>query len=288
MLRDFEGEDAFEVAGPCSAEALQALFGPLFPADSMVAVDGGDGWSPVAWQSVLASGLSAGERVRLPGIPVAAGPLLTVMARLLGEDGCPWDRQQTHTSLLRFLLDEAYEAAAALIAQDWEGFWDELGDVLLQVAFHSVMEDPRRFDAVVLRQVTKLIRRHPHVFSPEEGQREDPDTVMAQWEAQKHREGRRPPQAEWVLPALVWAKRASRRGIAPQSEVYQRVRALLEVYRGQDPDKLEEILGDAGWAVAAAGAAWGRDAEWALWQAVAHKDRPGVSRSAELNPPKAR
>lgn len=267
--------------GPLDPEALRQAFGRLFPEDSPTELDRGQGWQAVAWRQVLEEGLGEGERVKLPGVPVAAGPLLTVMGRLLGEGGCPWDRQQTHDSLLRFLLDEAYEAAAALVAEDWQGFWDELGDVLLQVAFHAVMEGPDQFDAVVLGQVEKLIRRHPHVFHDGAPQVRDAEAVMANWESQKRREGKKPQQAEWMLPALVWAKRMSRRRLTPQTEVYQGISGLLEVYRQSAPDKLEEILGDAGWAVAAAGAQWGLDAEWALWKALSRCQKRAQPASLE-------
>jgi NTP pyrophosphatase (non-canonical NTP hydrolase) len=97
------------------------------------------------------------------------GELVAVMARLRGQDGCPWDREQTHASLIPHLLEEANEVLEAIEAGDvGEPLEDELGDVLLQVVFHAQLAaDDGRFDieGVTNAIVRKLVRRHPHVFS---------------------------------------------------------------------------------------------------------------------------
>ncbi len=115
--------------------------------------------------------------------------LAHIVARLRRPGGCPWDAQQTHASLKRYLLEEAYEAAEALEEEDDAAFCEELGDVLLQVALHAEMADERgAFDLTdVLRAIcTKLVRRHPHVFGSTTVA--DAAEVEQNWEAIKRRE----------------------------------------------------------------------------------------------------
>lgn len=98
------------------------------------------------------------------------GELLDVMATLRGKDGCPWDKEQTHTSLKPCLLEETYELLDALDDGDPEKLRDELGDVLLQVVFHSqiAMEQGCFTLQDVIGQLTeKIVRRHPYVFAGE-------------------------------------------------------------------------------------------------------------------------
>ncbi len=117
--------------------------------------------------------------------------LLKVMRRLRGPGGCPWDRKQTHRSLVPYLLEEAAEAADAILAGDPEAMKEELGDVLLQVAFHSVIaEEEGRFSYpdVEAAIVEKLVRRHPHVFG--DARVRDANEVLRNWEKLKAAEGR--------------------------------------------------------------------------------------------------
>ena len=93
--------------------------------------------------------------------------LVAIMARLRAPGGCPWDREQTHESIIPYLIEEANEAKAALAEQDWEAFKDEMGDVLCQVIFHALIaQEASRFtlDDICNAIREKLIRRHPHVF----------------------------------------------------------------------------------------------------------------------------
>ena len=95
------------------------------------------------------------------------GDLRKLMALLRGPGGCPWDSEQTHESIRRNLLEEAYEAAEAIDTGDTELLIEELGDVLMQVVFHAdIAEGAGRFDLDDIADATckKLIRRHPHVF----------------------------------------------------------------------------------------------------------------------------
>ena len=112
--------------------------------------------------------------------------LVAVMARLRGEGGCPWDREQTHASLKRYALEETYELLEAIDAGDDAGMSEELGDVLLQVLFHAQMAgEERRFaiEEVMAGLRDKLVRRHPHVFGDE--QAADSGAVLRNWERVK-------------------------------------------------------------------------------------------------------
>jgi XTP/dITP diphosphohydrolase len=114
--------------------------------------------------------------------------LVAVMDRLRSPGGCPWDRAQTHTSLVPYLVEEAHEAAEALESGDRDHMVEELGDVLLQVVFHArVAEDdpeaPFGIDDVAAGIVAKLVRRHPHVFA--DGTASTPGEVETSWEAIK-------------------------------------------------------------------------------------------------------
>ena len=117
--------------------------------------------------------------------------LVEVMDRLRSPGGCPWDAEQTHESLIKYLLEESYEFIDALGQGDRQGMREELGDVLLQVYFHSRMAqdhptDPFSIEDVAKLIADKLIRRHPHVF---EGlQVDDMDEVIENWEAIKAKE----------------------------------------------------------------------------------------------------
>jgi tetrapyrrole methylase family protein/MazG family protein len=93
--------------------------------------------------------------------------LIGLVARLRSPKGCPWDRKQTHISLIKFLREEARELEDALRGGRWHEVEDELGDVLLQVLLHAqIAQEKGRFDIqdVALSQYQKLVRRHPHVF----------------------------------------------------------------------------------------------------------------------------
>ncbi len=115
--------------------------------------------------------------------------LLSTMRRLRGPGGCPWDQEQTHQSLRPYLLEEAAEAVDALATEDYAHIAEELGDVLLQVAFHAVIaEETKTFSYEDVEQsiVQKLIRRHPHVFG--DVQVSGADEVVTNWQAIKARE----------------------------------------------------------------------------------------------------
>lgn len=117
--------------------------------------------------------------------------LLEVMRRLRAPDGCPWDKAQTHQSLRPYLLEEAAEAVDAIGRGNPQEMAEELGDVLLQVAFHSVIAEQEgsfSYPEVEQHIVNKLIRRHPHVFG--DVRADTPEAVTANWNAIKAAEGK--------------------------------------------------------------------------------------------------
>lgn len=142
--------------------------------------------------------------------------LLKVMARLRAPGGCPWDRDQNHKSLCRHAVEEVYELLDAVEAGDDEAMADELGDLLLQIVFHCQMAKERGafdFDQVCRHLVTKLIRRHPHVFGKVKVK--NVDEVWANWDKIKHAEKKgtrheRPSALDGIpkhLPALLRAEK---------------------------------------------------------------------------------
>jgi MazG family protein len=141
--------------------------------------------------------------------------LLSLMARLRGEGGCPWDREQTRASLKPYLIEEAYEVLQAIDEEDADHLVEELGDLLFQVVFHcQVASEAGEFtmDDVLERLIAKMTRRHPHVF----GDRPVADAreALAQWERIKHTEAERNGSPRSALdgvprnlPALLRAQR---------------------------------------------------------------------------------
>src|SRR2546421_7877704 len=92
---------------------------------------------------------------------------VSIMARLRGPDGCPWDREQTFDSIKPYTLEETYEVLEAIDSRDWDGLVGELGDLLLQVLFYAQMSKDEgifSIDEVLERLSDKLVARHPHVF----------------------------------------------------------------------------------------------------------------------------
>jgi tetrapyrrole methylase family protein/MazG family protein len=115
--------------------------------------------------------------------------LVQLIARLRAPGGCPWDREQTHESLKPMMLEEAYEVVEAIDEGDDQELIGELGDLLLQVVFHSqIADEESRFTVaeVIDRISTKMIRRHPHVFGEDTAQTSD--EVLRNWEAIKEAE----------------------------------------------------------------------------------------------------
>ncbi|MCP2013440.1 XTP/dITP diphosphohydrolase [Deinococcus sp. HSC-46F16] len=189
--------------------------------------------------------------------------LLTTLRRLRAPDGCPWDREQTHESLRPYLLEEAAEAVDA-VTEGPEALAAELGDVLLQVAFHSVIaEEAGTFGYADVERgiVEKLVRRHPHVFG--DVQVADAGEVVVNWQAIKAAErGGQPRRAADRVPTALGAlarETAAQKLAGTAKGGRGGVRAALE----NAPDSAEGVAG-----VLAAAVAWARslgvDAEVAL------------------------
>src|SRR5882762_1996954 len=139
--------------------------------------------------------------------------LCEIVAQLRAPGGCPWDREQTHESLLPATIEEAYEVAEAARSKNEGHFREELGDLLLLVVMHAeIAREAGRFkiDNVITEITEKLIRRHPHVFG--ESDARDAGAVLKQWEAIKREEkkGDRHYLASLprALPALMRAQKA--------------------------------------------------------------------------------
>jgi tetrapyrrole methylase family protein/MazG family protein len=184
--------------------------------------------------------------------------LLKIMADLRAPDGCPWDREQDHQTLKRYLIEETYEVLDALEKGNDDDICDELGDLLLQVVFHAqIAAEEGRFtiDDVVRGISQKMIRRHPHVFGDEAAK--DSTAVLSQWEAIKAKEKsseqkRRLMQVNYNLPALLLAQKvqdkASRVGFdwplvdGPWQKVEEE---LAELHAARTAEEQREELGDA-------------------------------------------
>ena len=169
--------------------------------------------------------------------------LLAVMDRLRSPGGCPWDAEQTHESLVQYLVEETYETIEAIDAGDRDGLVEELGDLLLQVVFHARIgeesDQPFDIDDVAGGIAEKLIARHPHVFGDETAQ--TAGDVEAAWFERKRREKGRTSVTDGVpmaMPALPLIEkllhRAEKGGVA-LPPIDPQVEALLDEH---DPGEL--------------------------------------------------
>ncbi len=213
---------------------------------------------------------SAAPRRPPPGDADPFRRLVAIMERLLSPDGCPWDREQTHATLRPYVIEEAHEVVEAIDTNDWDELRAELGDLGLQIVFHSALAQREgRFDVDdVYRNICeKLIRRHPHVFGDVEA--EDSRTVLRNWESIKkaEREARGATESPVshldgvpvALPALQRAERlqgkAARAGFDWENvgpvwdKIEEEMRELREIADAGDPDRLEDELGDILFAV---------------------------------------
>ena len=204
--------------------------------------------------------------------------LVSLMRRLLAEDGCPWDREQDYASIRRYVLEEACEVIDAIDAQDFDGLCEELGDLALQVVFlGELARREGRFgpDDVVRSIVTKLVRRHPHVFGDTEV--EGSEEVLKNWERIKAEEKKDRGVLEGVprsLPALMRAQRMSEKvsrvgfdwpdGRGSRQKVTEELGELDGALQGGDKTRVEQELGDVLFALVNLARHHGVDAEMAL------------------------
>ena len=165
-------------------------------------------------------------------MPFDMTPIVDVMARLRGPNGCPWDIAQTHRTLRRFLLEEVYEMLDAIDQGDDAGMREELGDVLYQVIIHSrIGEEEGLFSAQdIVRDITeKMIRRHPHVFS--EKSLENKGESVLNWDRLKQGEKRQ--HHDQMLDGVV-------KGLPSLLQAYKLQERAAKV--GFDWDKDEDVL----------------------------------------------
>lgn len=143
---------------------------------------------------------------------------MDIIRYLRSEEGCPWDRKQTHESLERYMLEEAYESVEAIRCGNKENLCEELGDVLLQIALHAVIaEETEEFTIgdIITGESLKMIRRHPHVFGNKEAI--DAGQVVKNWDEIKKQEKKQENTADTLkdipraLPALMRAEKAIKR-----------------------------------------------------------------------------
>ena len=208
--------------------------------------------------------------------------LVQIVALLRAPGGCPWDREQTHQSIRRNMLEEAYEAVEAIDEGNPAHLQEELGDVLLQVVFHAQMAQEEglfSFDDVVNGVAQKMVYRHPHVF--DSVQAEDAQQALDTWEVQKRAEKSQQTVTDALngvarsLPALIRAEKiqgkAAKAGFdwrdmdPALDKLAEEVEELRRAAHG-DGDASEE-LGDVLFAAVKAGRFLGLDSEQALTQA---------------------
>ena len=205
----------------------------------------------------------------------------TVIALLRSEGGCPWDREQTHESIRRNLLEEAYEVCEAIDEKDTEHLREELGDLMMQVLFHSRIEEEQgRFDidGVADAACKKLILRHPHVFG--DVKVSGSGEVLDNWDAIKRAEKSQKTTADAIdsvarsLPALWRAEKiqgkAAKAGFdwkdpaCAMSKLHEEISELEEAAAGGDGERIFDELGDVLFAAVKVARFYGADPEYAL------------------------
>jgi tetrapyrrole methylase family protein/MazG family protein len=250
------------VPNAIAAKAVSKRLAELYPGDHIVVIavaEEGGGYelrmstisslpaTTVEWPD--ATLYVAPFRVEPPG---GFDELVRIMAVLRGPDGCPWDHEQTHMTLRRHMIEEAYEAVAAIENDDMPGLADELGDILLQVVFHAqIAAENGEFtiDDSVANIVAKLRRRHPHIFG--HAVAETPAAVMSMWDRIKRDErGERGDSSildgiAHTLPALTYADKMSRRAVAvgfdweTVDDVWVKVHEEIDELKAEAPGSAE-------------------------------------------------
>ena len=187
--------------------------------------------------------------------------LLDIMALLRGENGCPWDRDQTHDSLKRYLIEETYEVLEVLETGEKARISDELGDLLLQIVFHAqIAKENGDFDMsdVISGICRKLISRHTHIFG--DAKADTPDEVLVNWEEIKRKEKgfeshtgvlRDVPKN---LPALMRSFKVQQKAAQVGfdwaetddvvAKVDEEIQELKDVYRSKNVERITDEMGD--------------------------------------------
>src|SRR5213596_3299808 len=213
----------------------------------------------------------------------AFAQLCDIVAKLRAPGGCPWDREQTHESLLAAVIEEAYEVTEAARAKNDAHFCEELGDLLLLVVMHAeIARETGRFniDEIIRDISNKLIRRHPHVFATSDAR--DSGAVLKQWEAIKREEKKANshyfaslPKA---LPALMRAQKAQSKAARVNfdwtevrdviAKVEEELGEVKEAITSQDREMITDEIGDVLFAVVNLARKCKIDAESALQKAT--------------------
>ena len=272
-------------------EAAAPLLAARYPAEHPVSIlagghvveatSAGRADAAAAAEAWLVAALAPEQDVR------ALAGLRAIMERLLGPDGCPWDREQSHASLRGSLIEEAYEAVEAIDRGDLAGLREELGDLLMQICFHAAIAEADSafaLEDVVEAIARKMVRRHPHVFAGAEAG--DASAIWARWDEIKAEERAAAGKAgaedspfaslPAALPALQRAQsvqgRASRAGIGEagsgRAAIEDLATALSDLAATTDAERSER-LGALLWAAVAYARAADLDAESALREASA-------------------
>lgn len=188
--------------------------------------------------------------------------LLEIIEILRGEDGCSWDKEQTHNSIKKALIEESYEVIDAIDQEDDDSLVEELGDVLLQVVFHaSIGREDGYFDIndVIEGICNKMISRHPHVFKDLNGLNSSEDVVVKWDELKKKEKGYNSITEEMQgitkgLPALLRAhkiqEKARKAGLDFENvscainKIKEELKEVIDVYNTENVEKITEEVGD--------------------------------------------
>ncbi|MDP3787467.1 MAG: nucleoside triphosphate pyrophosphohydrolase [Candidatus Omnitrophota bacterium] len=211
--------------------------------------------------------------------------LVKVMEKLRSRGGCPWDRAQTHSSLKKHLIEEAYEVCEAIDSKDPERLKDELGDFLFQVVFHAqVAKERGAFDIkdVIRASYKKMLRRHPHVFGKHKAK--SPEDAYKRWQEKKGQEKNYRSRKSLLdgvpktLPALLKAQKISKRAASagfdwPDVEfavnkVHEELEEVKEELKSKNKRRLAEEIGDLLFVITIVARFGGVDAEDALHSAT--------------------
>jgi MazG family protein len=210
--------------------------------------------------------------------------LCDIVAQLRAPGGCPWDREQTHASILPQLVEETYELVGAVQANDTANFREELGDLLLHIVMHAEMAREAgtfSINDVVAEISEKLIRRHPHVFA--ESDAKDTSAVLKQWEAIKREEKKNTHEhyldsLPVALPALMRAQKAQKKAARVNfdwehlkdvvAKVDEEVVEMKAAMADGDDAAIEDEIGDLLFAVVNLARKTGLDAEGTLQKAT--------------------
>lgn len=210
--------------------------------------------------------------------------LIKIVRILRSPDGCPWDKVQTHQSIRKDFIEEVYEAVDAIDAQDSEHLREELGDVLLQVVFHSVLaeeEDSFVYDDVVDDICKKMIIRHPHVFGDVNA--ETTEQVLKNWDAIKMKTHAQTTVAETMesvsktMPSLMRAQKLHKKAgkcaafTTGHERMFAQVQSGLEKLRGisdeTSQEEKERLIGELLFSVSGLSSSFDVDAEQSLYNA---------------------